>query len=114
MTNAEFGLRSRLKQFDNTIKGKSGHGGARRFLYAYRDAGKLASELYVSVMSFDDCTVTSNEPHDLRVMGEIAKAEYECFALYVCLGLRKDKAGKHLLPKFNDKKNAPKLNQMLK
>src|SRR4030042_1470559 len=31
MTNAVSGLKGRLKQFDNTIIGKSGHGGAERF-----------------------------------------------------------------------------------
>lgn len=35
MTNSGGGLKSRLKQFDNTILGKSGHGGADRFRYKY-------------------------------------------------------------------------------
>jgi hypothetical protein len=35
MTNSQNGLRGRLNQFDNTIKGKSGHGGADRFRFKY-------------------------------------------------------------------------------
>ncbi|MDD3847669.1 MAG: hypothetical protein PHW80_00005 [Smithellaceae bacterium] len=37
MTNSIGGLKSRLKQFDNTIIGKSGHGGAARFLCGYKN-----------------------------------------------------------------------------
>ena len=33
MTNAVSGLKGRMKQFDNTILGKNGHGGADRVLY---------------------------------------------------------------------------------
>ena len=35
MTNSKLGLKGRLKQFDNTIAGKTGHGGADRFRYKY-------------------------------------------------------------------------------
>ncbi|MSU78884.1 MAG: hypothetical protein EXS16_12415 [Gemmataceae bacterium] len=99
MTNAKGGLKARLRQFDNTIQGRDGHGGAHRFRYKHADYDKLKSQLYVSVCSWD-CDVTSNNPADLRIMGEVAKYEYECFALFVeAFGV---------LPEFNDKKISPK------
>ncbi len=49
MTNSVSGLRGRLKQFDNTIVGKTGHGGADRVRYKYRNYGNLVRRLYVSV-----------------------------------------------------------------
>jgi len=99
MTNAASGLKGRLKQFDNTIQGKTGHGGADRFRYEYRDYQDIKEKLYVSVKYFE-CNVKSNLPEDLLVMGEVAKHEYECFAEFVKINKR--------LPKFNDKPNAKK------
>ena len=99
MTNSISGLKGRLKQFDNTIIGKTGHGGAQRFLHDFPHPSNLSSKLYVAVMPFE-CNVTSNEPTDLRTMGTVAKAEYECFAQFSELFGR--------LPKYNDKKNSPK------
>ena len=99
MTNSKSGLMGRLQQFDNAIKGKPGHGGAQRFRFQHRDYQKLVVNLYVSVSIFE-CDVSSNEPDDLRKMGEVAKFEYECFASYV----EKYKA----LPEFN-KQQSPKL-----
>lgn len=99
MTNSQGGLKSRLQQFDNTIKGKDGHGGAKRVQFKYRNYTKLVQKLYVSVCPFD-CNVKSNLPADLRVMGEVSKYEYECFAVFVEKFKR--------LPEFNDKKRSPK------
>ena len=99
MTNSVAGLKGRLKQFDNTIIGKTGHGGADRFKYEYQNYDELIDKLYVSVIPFA-CDVKSNSPEDLRVMGEVSKFEYDCFAKYVELYKK--------LPKFNDKKNSPK------
>jgi hypothetical protein len=99
MTNSAGGLRARLKQFDNTIVGKTGHGGADRVRYKHQIYQKLVEELYVSVAAFP-CNVKSNQPRDLMVMGEVAKFEYDCFAEFV------KKHGS--LPEFNDKKSAPK------
>ena len=56
MTNAVSGLKGRLKAFDNTIQGKSGHGGADRFRYEYRDYEDLKHKLFVSVTYFE-CNV---------------------------------------------------------
>lgn len=99
MTNAVSGLKGRLKQFDNTITGKTGHGGADRVRFKHRNYGKLVQNLYVAVVPFK-CDVTSNEPGDLRKMGEVAKFEYLCFAHFA------EKFGE--LPEFNNKKDSPK------
>jgi hypothetical protein len=100
MTNSGGGLKARLTQFDNTIAGREGHGGGERVRYEYRDYNELTKKLFVSVCPIK-CNVKSNQPKDLLKMGEIAYMEYYCFAKYVELFER--------LPKFNDKKNAPKL-----
>ncbi len=99
MTNSKAGLKGRLKQFDNTIIGKTGHGGADRFRYKYENYSALVDKLYVSVCSFK-CDVKSNSPKDLRIMGDVAKFEYECFAKYV------ENFG--CLPEFNNKNASPK------
>jgi len=100
MTNSGGGLRARLKQFDNTIIGKEGHGGGERFRYKYRDYEKLIKKLYVSVFPID-CDIKSNRTDDLLKMGDVAYTEYYCFAKYV------ERFGR--MPQFNDKKKAPKL-----
>ena len=94
MTNSRGGLRARLRQFDNTIKGKRGHSGGRRTREKHPDYLKLAPRLYVSVCPYE-CEVASRRPRDLRVMGEVAKREYDCFARFV------RRFGR--LPEFNDK-----------
>lgn len=99
MTNSISGLKGRLKQFDNTIVGKTGHGGADRVRYIYRNYGSLVKKLYVAVSPFK-CDPESNNPKDLKTMGEVAKFEYLCFAHFV------GKYGK--LPEFNNKNESPK------
>ena len=99
MTNSLAGLKGRLYQFDNTIKGKRGHGGADRFRYKYQDYLSLARKLYVSVHPFK-CDVSTSKPVDLRIMGEVAQFEYEYFARYA------EKFGR--LPEFNDKRLSKK------
>jgi len=99
MTNSKGGLKSRLQQFENTIIGKDGHGGAHRVRFKHPDYNTLVPKLYVSVCSYK-CNVLSNAPEDFRIMGDVAKFEYECFAVFA------EKFGK--LPEFNDKKRSPK------
>jgi len=99
MTNSQAGLKGRLKQFDNTIIGKTGHGGADRFRYKYQNYQNLVDRLFVSVCSFQ-FDVKSNTSKDLRIMGEVAKFEYDCFAIYVEKFVN--------LPEFNDKSKSPK------
>jgi hypothetical protein len=101
-TNSGVGLRGRLNAFNNTLRDKSGpgHGGAERFRYDYEDGNALARKLYVAVCPFR-CDVSSNAPKDLRTMGDVTRAEYLAFAGYA------ERFGG--LPKYNDKKNSPKL-----
>lgn len=99
MTNAKGGLKSRLRQFDNTIKGRCGHGGAQRVRFKHPHYDKLVRQLYVSVW-FHECDVESNRPGDLHIMGGVAKQEYECLAVFA------ETFGR--LPEFNDKKRSPK------
>lgn len=100
MTNSKRGLKSRLKQFDNTIFGKEGlHGGAKRVRYKFKDYDDLIKHLYVAVCPFK-CDVNSNKVEDLFVMGKVAEYEYVCFAEYV------KRFG--MLPEFNNKKLSPK------
>jgi hypothetical protein len=99
MTNSESGLRGRLKQFDNTLVGKSGHGGADRVRYKFRDPIALMPCLYVAVAPFE-CDVTSGNVSDLRTMGDVAQFEYLCFAHFV------ERFGR--LPDFNNKKESRK------
>ena len=99
MTNSIGGLKARLKQFDNTIVGKTGHGGADRVRYKHQNYQLLVSNLYVAVASFK-CNVKSSQPEDIMIMGEVAKFEYDCFAEFV--------KNHGCLPEFNDKKNSKK------
>jgi hypothetical protein len=99
MTNSTSGLKGRLKQFDNTLKGKTGHGGADRFRYDYQNYDHLISKLFVSVKYFI-CDVRTNLPADLLVMGDVAKHEFECFAKFIEIHNR--------IPRYNDKQNTKK------
>ena len=99
MSNAVAGLKGRLQQFDNTMRGKRGHGGADRLRFKHRGYQTFRTEAYVAVAPFD-CEPASQRPRDLRVMGEVARFEYWCLAHFA------DRFGR--LPEFNDKKMAPK------
>ncbi len=99
MTNAVAGLKGRLKQFDNTMVGKRGHGGADRVRFKHRDYRAFCKQAYVAVASFQ-CDPASNVPKDLRIMGNVTRFEYWCFAHFV------EQFGE--LPEFNNKKEAPK------
>lgn len=105
MTNSISGLQGRLKQFDNTIHEKTGHGGADRFRHDFPQSKDLLPQLYVAVLPFE-CEVATNAPSDLITMGKVAMAEYECFAHYAELFGH--------LPKYNDKKKSPKFSRMVR
>jgi hypothetical protein len=100
MTNSRGGLKARLKQFDDTISGKEGHGGAERVRYEYRNYDDLIEKLYVSVSPVA-CNTKESKPDDFLKMGEVAYMEYYCFSQYHRLYGR--------LPQFNNKKSSPKL-----
>ncbi|MEH6542753.1 MAG: hypothetical protein V7721_02320 [Porticoccaceae bacterium] len=101
MTNSKQGLKGRLGQFNNTLRDKKGggHGGAERFRYDYKSGESLALRLFVSVWPFP-CNTKEPTPDDYRQMGQVTKAEYDAFALYL------EEFGN--LPKYNDHKASPK------
>lgn len=106
MTNSKGGLKSRLMQFDSTIKKKrTNHGGADRFLYQYENYDEVKDNLYVATRSFK-CNNKNPLPKDLRIMGEVTKCEYDCWAIYI------ENNGRY--PKFNDIKTAPKFSKTKK
>ena len=100
MTNAIAGLRGRLVQFNNTIANKHcQHGGADRFFYKHQDYSALVKKLYVALLHFE-CKPSAETPVDLREMGRVASAEYECMARCV------EELGR--FPEFNRKKESKK------
>jgi hypothetical protein len=106
MTNSQWGLDGRLWQFDNTISlRRNEHGRADRVLYRHQDYAALSANLYVAMWHVE-CNPASDSPEDLRCMGEVARAEYECWAR--C----KEQFG--VLPEFNRKKDSPKYTKLVK
>jgi hypothetical protein len=101
MTISKSGLESRLQQFDNTINGKEGHGGAVRVRFKHQDYNMLVSKLFVSI-NYTECDVKPNlpRPSDLRLMGFVLQQEHECFAVFAEKFER--------WPEFNDKKKSRK------
>jgi hypothetical protein len=100
MTNSASGLAGRLRQFDLTISDvRKAHGGADRVRFANPDYAALLMRLFVAVRPFQ-CRVVNPSPTDLRVMGDVAKFEFECLAHYSEIYGR--------LPQFNDKAESPK------
>lgn len=100
MTNSKGGLRSRLRQFDATIKKiRTNHGGADRFLYEYENYEEIKDKIYVAIRSFE-CNTKNPTPNDLRIMGDVAKCEWVCWAIYI--------ENNDRYPKFNDKNKSPK------
>jgi hypothetical protein len=103
MSNSVNGLKQRLKQFDLTIQfpdKPSQHGGADRFRYKHRNYRSLARKLFVSLRHFP-CSPAEETPKNLRAMGKVVKAEYDCMAL--CIEKLR------FLPEFNRKKDSVKL-----
>ena len=99
MSNSRGGVGSRLGQFESTLQGRMGHGGAQRLYRKHGDCSGLPAGLFVAVRTFE-CSVTSDDPDDLRAMGCVAKCEYDCFAEFA------EAFGR--LPEFNDKARSPK------
>jgi hypothetical protein len=100
MTNSKGGLKNRLNQFNTTImKRPTQHGGAERFLYQYENYEEVKDNIYVAICSFK-CDTKMPTSDDLRIMGEVAKCEYDCWAIYL--------ENFDRLPKFNDVKKSPK------
>lgn len=105
MSNAVKGLEGRLKNFDNTIQyldKPSQHGGADRVRYKHQNYKVLVKRLYVSLRHYT-CFPANETATDLRTMGKVANAEYQCMAQCVeILGA---------LPEFNRKKESAKFSR---
>jgi hypothetical protein len=105
MTNSQYGLDGRLWQFEQTISRRQNqHGGADRVLYKHREYASLTAGLYAALWHVE-CSASRDTPHDLRCMGKVAQAEYECWAR--C----KEELG--ALPEFNRKKDSPKYTKLV-
>lgn len=92
MTNSLGGLRSRLRQFDQTMAGSLRHGGADRMRFKHRNYSRFSRRAYVAIAPFP-CNPGSALPRDLRIMGEVARFEFLCLAAFA------ERFGD--LPKFN-------------
>jgi hypothetical protein len=53
VTNSKGGLRTRLRQFDWTIAGTLGHGGADRVRFRHGSYSRFANKAFVDVAAFD-------------------------------------------------------------
>lgn len=91
MTNSQGGIKSRLKQFDNSIRGNPGHSGGRSVYYGNnyceglgeynQDWGNNRIKPFVAIMPIE-CDTVNRTPNDLRKMGIVACLEYIAFARY--------------------------------
>ncbi len=99
MTNSNAGLKGRLQQFDDTIRWKTGHGGAMRVRKKHASYETLSPQLYASVRVFS-CNPREDSPEILRIKGLVAQDEYNLWADFFAEFGR--------LPEFNDKKISPK------
>jgi hypothetical protein len=106
-SHAKGGLKSRLNQFDNTLKGGPGHGGADRVILKYSDRSDLVKKLYVSI-SYSKDNEYSNTPKGLRIKGDVRQYEYYCLAVFVERVGKNSEKEEWKLPEFNDMKRSPK------
>lgn len=77
VTFKKAGIKGRLEQFNNSIRGKSGIGdkAARRMRREYKDGEELAKRLYVSICHIK-CDVTALSREDIGTIYEGARAAY--------------------------------------
>lgn len=102
MTNSLKGLNGRLNQFDRTIHGKKGHGGAMRFRKVHSNYSRLIKKLYVAVCP-TDCSKHRGTPEGIIMMGKVAMFEYECLASYL--------EAFEKLPRFNRRSSAKDISE---
>lgn len=100
MTISNLGLKGRLDQFENAMKGKDGgHGGAQRVRFKYNNYDKFLKNAYLSARIFK-LSKNRNTANDWRIKGACVCHEYKSFAEYL------DIYGN--LPEFNDQKKSKK------
>jgi len=103
MTNSKFGLKQRLNQFNNVIIGKSGHGGADRFMFDH-DVN-IVKNMYYKTLEFSLDNIDPGSKMYYLIHGEVAKFEYIMFAQYITF--------QGELPKYN-KRTSPKKSKVKK
>ncbi len=83
MTNSQKGLSDRLRKFDSSIKGKTGHSGANEIYAKLGNYDEWAKneKLFVAVMPIK-CDTERRNSADLRKMGMVAALEYMAFAKF--------------------------------
>lgn len=97
MTNARGGLRSRWKQFDNSIVGGYGHSGGirvRKEVGSNYGTPEWTARVYVAALPIE-CNIGNPNAQDYIAMGQVAYLEYQ--ALSEFFKEKKD------LPLFNKK-----------
>lgn len=75
-------LEKRLKEFNDSISGKRGHGPSMKLRPKNPDYRSLASELFVAVAPFTSISPSSKAGR-LRVKGEVFRNEQFCLAAFV-------------------------------
>jgi hypothetical protein len=100
MTISTRGLKGRLDQFENAMKGKNGvHGGAERVRFKHQDKDYFFQNAYVSACIFK-LSENKNTPNDWIIKGDCVGHEYKSFAAYLEQYNR--------LPEFNDHNKSKK------
>jgi hypothetical protein len=87
MSNAKNGVKSRLKQFLLGVEKGTSHSAGMRFKKE-KDQKEWNSNFYFAAKGYE-CNVIktaigdqSRDANDLRIMGDVAKLEYELLAIY--------------------------------
>lgn len=78
MTVSKNGLRQRLNQFNNVIKGKGGHGGADRFMNDFDK--NIVKKMYYKTFEFDLSKIKPRSAEYYLILGEVLKFEYVLFS----------------------------------
>ena len=100
MTISKNGLKGRLDQFENTMKGLfRTHGGAERVMFKHTNYRDFFEKAYISAKIFP-LSISRDTPNDWRVKGDCAGHEYKSFADY--------KEEFKELPEFNDPNKSKK------
>lgn len=101
MTAGKGGLRSRLRQFDDTLRGRGvGHGGAVRAHKHHKNREVLMNHLYVAVMTQPPICHSASSEKQKKAKGAIYGLELFCLAEYICRHKE--------IPQFNDWARSPK------
>ena len=100
MSISNNGLKGRLDQFEDAMKGKDGvHGGAERVRLKYKNSEEFFKKAYFSAMIYK-LSDKRDSSDDWRTKGDCVGHEYKSFADYMDIF--------NCLPEFNDQKRSKK------